>query len=57
MANEHIFEKIHEIHLNHGHGGVNKMMKHVKEKYENITSDFIQIWAFGKYCQMENIIT
>ena len=44
VANEHIFEKIHEIHLNHGHGGVNKMMKHVKEKYENITVEAIKLY-------------
>ena len=31
VANEHIFEKIQEVHLDQGHGGVNKIMKHKGE--------------------------
>ena len=44
VANEHLFEKIQTIHLNHGHGGINKMMQHVNEKYYNITTEAVKLF-------------
>ena len=58
VPNEQLYEKIHEIHLMRGHGGIRKMMKHMKEKYYNITEDAVKLYIEGcQECQRRRIKT
>ena len=52
VANEHLFEKIEKIHIQQGHGGVNKTLQHVKKQYHNITQDAVKLYIeFCETCQ------
>ena len=44
VPNELIYEKINDIHLKHSHGGIQKTMKHVTEKYCNLTEDAVKLY-------------
>ena len=37
IPNEELYSKIQQIHVQQGHGGINKMMAQLKTQYANIT--------------------
>lgn len=41
---EETFDIIHLTHISIGHGGRNKMMKELKQKYKNITKEFVVLY-------------
>lgn len=44
MYFEEIFTVIHEAHLSIGHGGRNRILKELKKKYKNITTEVVMIY-------------
>ena len=45
VADENIYEKINSIHLQKGHAGRDKLTKHVKDDYYNITIEAINLYV------------
>ena len=45
---EDTFHIIHNAHITTGHGGRDRMVKHLKDKYANITKDSVEL--FKSYC-------
>ena len=45
---EDTYEIIKKAHISTGHGGRDRMLKHIKEKYANITKDSLDL--FKSYC-------
>lgn len=52
VTNEEIFDVIHTAHLNVGHGGRNKVVKEINDKYVNVTSEmvmlYLSLWNLAK---------
>ena len=44
IPSEELYSKIQEIHVQQGHGGINKMMAHLKKRYANITQRAVQLF-------------
>lgn len=52
ITNEELYNKIEEIHFAQGHGGINKMMAHIKKTYANITAEAVKIFiSLCEECQ------
>lgn len=52
VNNDELYDIIHEIHLNSGHAGRNKMLKLIQQKYKNITYEAVMIYInLCKVCQ------
>jgi hypothetical protein len=47
---EDTYDIIQRAHLCTGHGGRDRMSKHIKEKYANITKDSLKLFRFKSYC-------
>ena len=45
---EDTYDIIQKTHISTGHGGRDRMLKHIKEKYANITKDSLEL--FKSYC-------
>ena len=39
VPNEELYDKMHEIHIQQSHAGINKMVAHLKKRYVNTTQD------------------
>ena len=44
VHNDELFDKIHEVHIARGHGGINKMMAHLRTRYVNVTADAVKLY-------------
>ena len=52
VTNEELYDKIQEIHTQQGHGGINKMMAHLKKRYANITQEAVTLFiSFCEECE------
>lgn len=49
VQNESMYDILHEIHYNIGHGGKHRMIAETKKKYKNITQEIILMYL--KYCE------
>ena len=52
VTNEELYDKIQEIHTQQAHGGINKMMAHLKKRYANITQEAVTMFiSFYEECE------
>ena len=52
VTNEELYEKIQEVHTQQGHGGINKMLAHLKKRYANITQEAVTMFiTFCEECE------
>lgn len=55
LHSEDLFDILHDIHLNIGHGGHAHMEKELQAKYKNITKEVIMLYlTLCKPCQQKN---
>ena len=49
LCNEELFDELHELHVEKGHGGRDIMKKEVQEKFANVTQE--SIMSFLACCE------
>ena len=54
VTSEELYDKIQEIHTQQGHGGINKIMPHLKKHYANIAQEAVTLFiSFCKECKKD----
>ena len=52
VTNEELYDKMQEVHIQQGHGGINKMLAHLKKRYANITQEAVTLFiSFCEECE------
>ena len=52
VTKEELYDKIQEFQTQQGHGGINKIMPHLKKRYANITQEALTLFIlFCEECE------